>query len=73
MVERCGVLSLGPVTLAGERTGFERIYYYQGNYHVLTGIGTNGYMDCLYVWYKNKDEEDLDLNYWDKKYEQPTD
>jgi hypothetical protein len=36
-------------------------------------IGTNGYMDCLYVWYKNKDEEDLDLNYWDKKYEQPTD
>jgi len=32
-------------------------------------IGTNGYMDCIYVWYKDENEPDLDLEYWNKKYE----
>lgn len=31
-------------------------------------IGTNGYMDCIYVWYKDENEPDLDLEYWNNKY-----
>lgn len=24
--------------------GYERVYYYESNYHVVTGIGTNGFI-----------------------------
>ena len=26
-------------------------------------------MDCMYVWYKEENEKDLDLDYYRKKYE----
>lgn len=28
--------------------GFERVYYYEGSYYVMTGIGTNGYIVSAY-------------------------
>lgn len=40
----------------------KKFVYYE--YH-----GTNGYMDCMYVWYKEENEKDLDLDYYRKKYE----
>lgn len=32
----------------GKRMGFERTYYYMGNYYVVTGIGTNGFIVSAY-------------------------
>ena len=32
----------------GSREGFERVYYYEGRYHVVTGIGTNGFIISAY-------------------------
>ena len=32
----------------GNRMGYERTYYYNGNYHVVTGIGTNGFIVSAY-------------------------
>ena len=34
--------------LIGNRTGYERTYYYDGEYHVVTGIGTNGFIVSAY-------------------------
>ncbi len=34
---------LKPIGSSG-RMGYERVYYYEGNYHVVTGIGTNGFI-----------------------------
>ena len=30
------------------REGFERVYYYDGRYYVLAGIGTNGFIVSAY-------------------------
>lgn len=32
----------------GTRMGYERTYYYNGEYHVVTGIGTNGFIVSAY-------------------------
>lgn len=32
----------------GNRMGYERVYYYNGNYHIVTGIGTNGFIVSAY-------------------------
>jgi len=32
----------------GNGMGFERVYYYEGSYYVMTGIGTNGYIVSAY-------------------------
>ena len=32
----------------GKRMGYERTYYYNGDYFVVTGIGTNGYIVSAY-------------------------
>ncbi len=32
----------------GNRMGYERVYYYKGNYHVVTGIGDNGFIVSAY-------------------------
>lgn len=32
----------------GNRMGFERIYSYEGNYYIVTGIGTNGFIVSAY-------------------------
>ena len=32
----------------GFRDGYERVYYYEGNYYILTGIGTNGFVITAY-------------------------
>jgi len=44
----------------------KKFVYYE--YH-----GTNGYMDCMYVWYKDETEPDLDLEYWKNKYKNELD
>ena len=31
--------------------------------------GTNGYMDVIYVWYKDENEPDMDMEFHEKKYE----
>ena len=32
----------------GSRMGFERIYYYEGEYCIVTGVGTNGFIVSAY-------------------------
>lgn len=32
----------------GNHMGYERVYYYNGNYHMVTGIGTNGFIVSAY-------------------------
>ncbi len=32
----------------GNRMGYERVYYYQGNYCVVTAVGTNGFIVSAY-------------------------
>lgn len=32
----------------GGKTGYERDYYYNGKYFVVTGIGTNGFLVSAY-------------------------
>lgn len=32
----------------GNRKGFERVYSYEGNYYIVTGIGTNGFIVSAY-------------------------
>lgn len=34
--------------LIGNRMGYERVYYYEGEYCVITGIGTNGFIVSAY-------------------------
>lgn len=36
------------IVTKGSREGYERIYYYDGNYYVITGIGTNGFIISAY-------------------------
>ena len=38
---------LKPIGSSG-RMGYERVYYYEGNYHVVAGIGTNGFIVSAY-------------------------
>lgn len=28
--------------------GYERVYYYEGEYHVVVGVGTNGFIVSAY-------------------------
>ena len=30
------------------RMGYERIYYYNGEFYLLTGVGTNGFISSAY-------------------------
>ena len=32
----------------GNRMGYERVYYYEGEYCIITGIGTNGFIVSAY-------------------------
>lgn len=32
----------------GNRMGYERVYYYEGEYHVVVGVGTNGFIVSAY-------------------------
>ena len=32
----------------GSREGYERVYYYEGNHYVITGVGTNGFIISAY-------------------------
>jgi hypothetical protein len=36
------------IVKVGNREGYERIYYYEGKYFVVTGIGLNGYIVSAY-------------------------
>ena len=55
------VVQYGKVTYDKEvkkknRTGFYREYYYGGEYYIITGIGTNGFMVSAYPSSKSKRE-----------------
>lgn len=43
-----GDVEYSRTTNRGGRTGYERLYNYNGNYYLLTGIGTNGYIVSAY-------------------------
>ncbi len=40
----------------GSCMGYERVYYYEGNYCVITGIGTNGFIISAYPHRYRKEE-----------------
>ena len=42
------------IVLGSGKVGYERIYYYNGSYHLVTGIGTNGYIVSAYPIKKKK-------------------
>ncbi len=43
-----GSIVSNTVKPVGNRMGFERIYSYQGNYYIVTGIGSNGFIVSAY-------------------------
>ena len=47
-VIECGDIIGEKLKNTGKRVGFERIYYYEGKYCVVTGIGTNGFIVSAY-------------------------
>ena len=42
------LVSSKTVVVGNGRIGYERIYYHGGKYHLVTGIGTNGYIVSAY-------------------------
>lgn len=48
VVTNGNLVSSKTVSVGGGRLGYERIYYYNGNYHLVTGIGTNGFIVTAY-------------------------
>lgn len=43
-----GKIVKSELKMIGKRPGYERIYYYNGKYHMLTSIGTNGFIVTAY-------------------------
>lgn len=43
-----GIVVDNKLKLVGNRMGYERTYYYNGEHYVVTGIGTNGYIVSAY-------------------------
>lgn len=43
-----GQIVSNSIITRGGREGYERVYYYEGNYHVVTGIGKNGFIVSAY-------------------------
>lgn len=40
----------------GNRMGYERVYYYEGEYCIITGIGVNGFIVSAYPHRHRKEE-----------------
>ena len=40
----------------GNRMGYERVYHYEGEYCIITGIGTNGFIVSAYPRHHRKEE-----------------
>lgn len=47
-VVRYGKVISNEVVIRKGKEGFERKYYYNGNYHIITGIGSNGFIVSAY-------------------------
>lgn len=47
-VIRNGTVVSNTLIKKGPREGYERTYLYEGNYYVITGIGTNGFIISAY-------------------------
>ena len=43
-----GIVVSNELKKIGSREGYERIYYYEGNHYVITGVGTNGFIISAY-------------------------
>lgn len=43
-----GVIVSNQLKMIGNNRGYERVYYYEGNYNIVTGIGTNGFIISAY-------------------------
>ena len=43
-----GNLEYSRITLKKGKEGFERLYTYKGNYYLLSGVGTNGFVVSAY-------------------------
>ena len=43
--------------LIGRRMGYERVYYYEGEYAIVTGIGTNGFIVSAYPHRHRKEKQ----------------
>ena len=43
-----GVVVSNELKKIGSREGYERVYYYEGNHYVITGVGTNGFIISAY-------------------------
>lgn len=55
VISRGNMIKNSVVDLGGGRKGLERIYYYQGKYHLLTAVGTNGFLVSAHPYkYKGK-------------------
>ena len=39
--------------IANGKLGYERVYYYEGNYYVVAGVGTNGFIVSAYLRHAN--------------------
>ena len=48
VVTKGKLVSSKTILVGGGRLGYERVYYYNGGYHLLTGIGTNGFIVTAY-------------------------
>lgn len=44
-----GTIVSNTIKPVSNRMGFERIYSYEGNYYIVTGIGTNGFIVSAYL------------------------
>ena len=48
MVISHGEVISNKIVRVKNRNGYERVYYYNGRYHVVTGIGLNGFIVSAY-------------------------
>ncbi len=48
VVKNGKLVSNKTISVGGGRLGYERVYYYNGRYHLVTGVGTNGFIVSAY-------------------------
>ena len=41
----------------GNRMGYEHVYHYEGEYRIITGIGTNGFIVSAYPHRHRKEKQ----------------
>ena len=66
VVTKGKLVSSKTILVGGGMLGYERVYYYNGGYHLLVGIGANGFIVTAFAS-KKKEKSCKEHKQWKKK------